>query len=455
MSDSHNDGRSRPDAGLVTRRATSADRRAALRHEASLLQMVRHPGVTELVVLADGDGTTEVTTRSGSDQTLADWDGPEGASVDTAVIAGVVAALATTCSDLHRMGVVHGRIEPQRVAISSTGQPVLTGFEASGPIGTMPRPADPALPPFCDPAAGRGQALEPAIDVFGLGALLEHLLERHPPSGRDSVRRARRRLRRLARTATAETPERRPDAAALAASILDAAPAAHLPGDHAASVPPPPRSDSMQLRLPRPAADPGPPRTRRRARSSALVAAALLVLSIGGSVALLRSRPTATSETARASRSAPPAPTTSVPSIPGSIVPAPAAPPPSPSTVAGPTSGPSTTSIPRVTAGSTRLPDFVDVVFEGVRYRIEGGHRRFAVGDWDCDGSATLATLDPSSGALTFFAEWPQAGSTRATSADRVPGALDLRAEPVGGCHRLIVAHADRADIYERIGDSP
>jgi hypothetical protein len=408
--------------------------------------------VTELIRIADEDGTTELTTRSGSDHTLADWAGPDGESVDTAAIAGVLAALATTCSDLHGMGIVHGRIEPQRVAIPITGQPILTGFEAAGPIGTIPLPADPTLPPFCDPAAGPGRPLQPATDVFGLGALLEHLLERHQPSRGDADRGARRRLRRLARTATAESQERRPDAAALAASILEAAPAAHLPGDDVAATPAPPPPGSVPLRLQRPAADLGPPRTGRSARWAG-VAAAVLVVLVGGVFALGRNRPAATSESAQVSKPAAQAPTTPVPSTMGSIVSAPASLPPSTVAVAPPTT--STTSPPTVPTAPTLVPDPTYLDFDGVRYRIDGGQRRFAIGDWDCDGSATLATLDPSTGALTFFEEWPQAGSTRAAPADQVPGAIDLRAEPIGGCHHLTIVHADGTDTYERIGDPP
>lgn len=439
-----------PDAGIVTRRATSANRRAALRHEASILRMARHPGVTELIRINDGDGATELTTRSGSSHALSDWDGPDHGPEDVTAIAGVLAALAATCSDLHGIGIVHGRIEPQRVAMLATGQPVLTGFEAAGPIGTIPLPADPTLPPFCDPAAGAKHPLQPTVDVFGLGALLEHLLERHPPGGGDSDRRTRRKLRRLARTATVETPERRPDAAALAAAIVEVVPAAHLPDRSAGSVPSPPSSAAIPRRLPRPSADSGPPRSGGRARRWAIAAG--LLVAIGGLFALARGRPAVTSETARDSRPATAAPEPIASSTVRSIVPSTG--PSKPSTGSGSQIGTSTTTLPAASTPSAPASEPSYVVFEGIRYRIDGGHRRFAVGDWDCDGSATLATLDPSTGALTFFEAWPQSGSTRATAADHVAGAIDLRAEPNGRCHLLTVVHADGTDTYAP-GDPP
>ena len=441
----------RADAGLSTRRATDAQRRAALRYEASLLQMLRHPGVTEVIRVTEADGVTELTTRSGGDRTLADWDGTEGEAVDTAVIAGVLAALATTCADLHGLGVVHGRIEPQRVAIPPSGQPVLTGFGAAGPIGSQRRDADPPLPPFCDPAAVPGRPLDPATDVFGLGALLEHLLERHQPTTADPARSARRRLRRVARSATDEAPDRRPDAATLATAILEAAPAAHLPGDTVP--PPPPEASAGPGRLERPPVAhqaTGPRRGIRPfvAGGAVVLAAAVALLALG------RDRPQATSGTATVSRPNGPAPTTAP--IP-STHPRTTADAPPPSTTTPTTSITPTAPAPSTTEPPASLPiaDTSLVDFEGVRYEIGGGQRRWAIGDWDCDGGATLATLDPSSGALTFFEAWPEAGSTQAVAADRVPGAVDLRAEPIDGCDQLSIVHGDRIDTYQGTGSSP
>ncbi len=446
---------SRADVGLTTRRATDAERRAALRYEAALLQMLRHPGVTELVRVTDDDGATELTTRSGSDETLAHWDGTQDQAVDTAVIAGVLAALAATCAELHDLGVVHGRIEPQWVAVPPSGQPVLTGFEAAGPIGAQRPDADPPLPPFCDPAASPGRPLDPTIDVFGIGALLEHLLERHPPTPGDPARSARRRLRRLARSATAEAPDRRPDAATLAAAILEAAPAAHLPGD--ATPTPPSDAPAATNRLERPVATPEPSGGRRRVRTLAMGVAAVL-LAIIAMVALGRNRPSATSRTATVPQPAglalTTAPTASTaPSVDSQ---------PSPSTTVTTqaTSAAPTTTVPAfpTTTESPAGPPALDtsvVIFDGIRYQIGGGQRRWAIGDWDCDGRSTLATLDPSSGALTFFEAWPQTGSTRAIAAERVPGAVDLRARSVGDCHELAIVLGDRIDTYEGTGGTP
>ena len=438
--------KSTEEEGRSTRRATQPRPRAALRYEAALLEMLRHPGVTQLISVTDADGVTELSTRSGSDRSLADLDASD---LDTAAIAGVVAALATTCADLHALGVVHGRLEPQRVAIPPSGQPVLTGFGAAGPNGTQRREAEPPLPPFCDPAAMRGAPLQPPTDVFGLGALLEHLLERHPSTTSDPVRHARRRLRRLARSATAEAPERRPEAVAFAAAILEAAPAARLPGETD-----PPASaelDDAATRLQRPRLAPEGRHVSSRVPPAGIGVAAALV-ALGALVVLFvlgrdRAVPESGSATDPSLTALVPAAT---PMAPPRATDEPDRPPTAAAsaTTAPPATIPHSPDTNRPEVEAT-TPDTAMVVFDGVRYRIGGGERRWAVGDWDCDGDVTLATLDPSSGALTFFHSWPESETAQAAATDHLAGAVDLRAEAVAGCHELRIVRSDRIDTYE------
>ena len=66
-----------------------------------------------------------------------------------------------------------------------------------------------------------------------------------------------------------------------------------------------------------------------------------------------------------------------------------------------------------------------------------------AVGDWDCDGEASAALLRPASGDVFLFATWADLDEPVTVSpADRVPGAVAIRAETTGSepsCHRLVV----------------
>ena len=72
------------------------------------------------------------------------------------------------------------------------------------------------------------------------------------------------------------------------------------------------------------------------------------------------------------------------------------------------------------------------------------------VGDWNCDGTRTLALLQPSTGVIAVFAGWP-APSQRleAGYVTVVDGATDIRNDPSGGCDRLRVTHAGGSTLIE------
>src|SRR5947209_18590261 len=107
------------DSGVVRHRAGDAAHAARLLREAQMLGAARHPGVVELVGLeTDADGPELVTTRV---EGVRLSDAPPLAVEE---VAGVVAALADTVADLHELGLVHGAITADHVAIDPDGRPV-------------------------------------------------------------------------------------------------------------------------------------------------------------------------------------------------------------------------------------------------------------------------------------------------------------------------------------------
>lgn len=64
-----------------------------------------------------------------------------------------------------------------------------------------------------------------------------------------------------------------------------------------------------------------------------------------------------------------------------------------------------------------------------------------AVGDWDCDGSASSALLRPATGDVFVFSGWSSSGEPVTVAPTRsVPGGTDLRVdEAAGGCDSLVV----------------
>jgi hypothetical protein len=118
-------------------RTAEGDReRAALRREATMLGLARHPGVVE-VAEADEDGSTLITAAPpGASRLLA------GAPVSPRLLA----AVAQVVADLHGLGLVHGAISPEQVWVAADGRPVLDGWHRAGLAGDVVegRPCRPA-----------------------------------------------------------------------------------------------------------------------------------------------------------------------------------------------------------------------------------------------------------------------------------------------------------------------
>ena len=80
----------------------------------------------------------------------------------------------------------------------------------------------------------------------------------------------------------------------------------------------------------------------------------------------------------------------------------------------------------------------------GRAYGIGEDGDLLAVGDWDCDGTATPALVRPSTGSVFLFAAWPGADSAlSAEPVTSVAGARSLAtASDATGCDALVVETA-------------
>ncbi len=219
---------------VLVKRADDADGHTALAHEARMLTLARHPGVVELLEVIDqhehGEHDIELVLRFVSSHTLT-----AATCTSPAHAAGIVAAVAEAVADLHQLGIVHGRIEPAHVVLSTEGHPLLVGFREAT-VGTALRPAGPpaGAPPI---GVGSGGVPQRHDDVAALGRLLRDLVVGQPDGPLIPERRwrrgrvdahDRRALLTLADHATADDPRARPGARRFAAGILTAVPHATL-----------------------------------------------------------------------------------------------------------------------------------------------------------------------------------------------------------------------------------
>lgn len=428
------DAAGRPVLVKLAAAGPAADR---LRHEAEVLHVAAHPGVAQLLGLGEQqDGGVELRLAVAGTRTFAD------VRADLAGGVRVLASLATTLADLHDLGIVHGRVSADHVVIDAEGRPVLCGFAE---------------------AARRG-ALEPAVDVLGLGRLLASLLHGVGAAGGDDwepipERRfapgdrwtgfARRALLTLADHATAEDPSRRPTARAFAAAVLTALPplTVERPARHRAVLAAVRARVADRSRRARPGGtgpgdapvldavamlevdEPAPAPPPRRpvlpggwvAPLAGAVGLGLLVFGVG---ALLRpAGPAPTSTSPPTSTGEPAIATTATTASACAAVPEPSA-------------DPDGDGCP----SSVRVGD-AEVEVDGVRYGVGRPGDLLAVGDWDCDGSATVALVRRGTGEVFVFDGWAGAGvAVTAASTGTVPGARSLApTEHPDGCDALVV----------------
>jgi hypothetical protein len=445
---------------VLAKVAGNHDEAARLSREAASLDAGRHPGVVELVGV-DGHGVGAVLLT-------AHVDGPALSAVGLLPIeegAGVLAAVATTLADLHELGLVHGAVSPEHVILGPGGRPVLCSLGYGGRVGDPPGPVPALGVDFADPARADAVAVDPAFDVFGLGALARFVAPEPPPGHV---------LGRLATEACAADPGARPTARAVADAVQGDVPAARLPRGLAPQAPP-------AAPRPRPA-DPLDAWRHERgrvaggrsgvARRPLAVGAAVAVVGLVVAAVVLGGRP-GRRPPALATQSVSPAPLPPVDEAPSDptttrVGPASSTTATGPGTTTTAVPGTTTTAVPSTTTLPTRrdCPPVTgllqaDVDGDGcpdaLRYAdgiLDAGTRRWALGrpgdqvatgNWGCQGSYTLALFRPSTGEVFRFEGWAGPDhDLKATAIAVVAGGQALRAADVDrdGCHEIVVERA-------------
>ena len=341
-------------------------------------------------------------------------------------VAGVVAVVARTASDLHRRGVVHGDLAIDTVVVDR-GRPLVTAFDASGPAGTIGS-SGLLLEPAADVAAlgklilhclalCRGDEDDPwatlrsrlaAAPVHGLGARVSRLLGRTAPTS------AAGELEAIATLAMDADPSRRPTAVELADDIQRRIPEARLPG-------------AVQHR-----ADDEPPAGARQK----LLAGTAVALAVVSGAALWSAK--------RQEGTPPPLAHDSV------AAPTPAA-DPGPVRVWPPQCAPS--PAPRGDLDGDGCPEQLDyrdgvLTVAGARYAIGSPGDVVTAGAWRCDGRSLVALLRPSEGKVVVFDGWAELGRDLfGTTVALVPGAVALDVAPAAdGCPALVARRGDGSE---------
>ncbi len=96
--------------------------------------------------------------------------------------ARIALEVARALDHVHAMKVIHRDVKPANILIDPGGRVVLADFGlAMRSNSPASRWAVSGTPEYASPEQVRGELLDPATDIYSLGATLYHLLEGHPP----------------------------------------------------------------------------------------------------------------------------------------------------------------------------------------------------------------------------------------------------------------------------------
>jgi hypothetical protein len=100
----------------------------------------------------------------------------------------LTARLAEGLAAVHACGLLHRDVKPANVLLGDDGVPRLIDFGLAEPVGRGDVGAVCGTPAYMAPeqARGEGNRIDPRTDLFGLGAVLYHLLTGRPPYQADT-----------------------------------------------------------------------------------------------------------------------------------------------------------------------------------------------------------------------------------------------------------------------------
>jgi serine/threonine protein kinase len=151
-----------------------------LRPVAEAVVGLQHPNIMQVYDFGEQGGALYAATELLEGGTLASRLADTAQTVEQT--AALVETLARTVHYAHQQGVVHGHLSPARVLFGSDGTPKIAGFGLALLLPDLPAARDAAGYGAPEVRTGSGNALQPSVDIYSLGAMLYELLAGRPPS---------------------------------------------------------------------------------------------------------------------------------------------------------------------------------------------------------------------------------------------------------------------------------
>jgi TolB-like protein/Tfp pilus assembly protein PilF/predicted Ser/Thr protein kinase len=154
------------------------------RREAEAAARLEHPGIVPIHEVGERDGSCYFSMRFVEGGQLDQVIKREPMSIRQA--AELISKVARTVHYAHEHGILHRDIKPGNILLDAKGEPLLTDFGLARLVeaeSTVTRTKEVmGTPSYMAPeqAMGNNAAVSSATDVYGLGAVLYHLLTGHP-----------------------------------------------------------------------------------------------------------------------------------------------------------------------------------------------------------------------------------------------------------------------------------
>ena len=158
---------------------------ARFRAEAEAVARLQHPNIVQIHEVGEQDGVyylvLEYVDGGSLDRQLA------GTPQEPRAAARLIETLARAVHHAHRRGILHRDLKPANVLLDAQGQPKVTDFgmakSLQGDSGLTASGQVLGTPSYIAPeqASGKHGEVTPAVDVYGLGALMYEMLTGRPP----------------------------------------------------------------------------------------------------------------------------------------------------------------------------------------------------------------------------------------------------------------------------------
>ena len=171
---------------IATPGPVEPDELRRFRQEAEVIGRLRHPHIVQVHETGEDDGRAWFAMQLACGGSLARRlaEHPEGLGARTA--AGMMVQLARALAFAHGHGVLHRDLKPANILLEANDHPLIADFGLArlthGPGGATLTGAAIGTPAYMAPEQAAGtSAATTASDVYGLGAVLHHMLSGRPP----------------------------------------------------------------------------------------------------------------------------------------------------------------------------------------------------------------------------------------------------------------------------------